>query len=128
MKNYFWNMIASIKNGQLAKRPFIHHKKKIISIALLQILWKEGFILGYQIPQDQTDKIKIFLKYKNNKPVITYIKLISKPSRRIYYSLKQIWKINYTEACIIFSTNKGLKTLQDCKKLYIGGEPMMLIY
>jgi ribosomal protein S8 len=49
------------------------------------------FILGYKIDSENSDKIKIFLKYREGKPTINAIKLISKPSRRIY-STKQIWK------------------------------------
>lgn len=125
MKNYLWNMFASIKNGQIAKRTFIVCQRKKICESFLKILWSEGFILGYKI--DSMKKIKIFLKYKKNKPAINFLKLISKPGRRIYYSNKQIWKIDSSKSFIIFSTNKGLKSIVDCKKLKIGGEPFITI-
>ena len=127
MKNYFWNMFANIKNGQLAKRAFVHQKRKRLCEAFLRILWTEGFILGYKTSSDDPDSIKIFLKYVNGKPAINTIKLISKPGRRINYSIKQIWKIDSNEVFIIFSTSKGLKTIKDCKKLNIGGEAFILI-
>lgn len=120
-------MFANIKNGQLAKRNFIFHTKKKICESFLGILWKEGFILGYKIDNTEPEKLKIFLKYKNEKPVINSIKSISKPGRRIYYSIKQIWKIESSKSLIIFSTNKGLKSISDCKKLKIGGEPFIII-
>ena len=120
-------MFANIKKGQLSKRDFIFNKRKKYCESFLQILWNEGFILGYKIGSEQSNKIKIFLKYKNGKPVIRSIKLISKPSRRIYYSVKQIWKINSSKSFIIFSTNKGLKSIIECKKLKIGGEPFVVI-
>jgi len=72
------------------------------------------------------NNIKIFLKYKNGKPAIKIIKPISKPGRRIYYTIKQIWKID-PNLVIIFSTNKGLKTLDECKKFKLGGEPYIII-
>lgn len=120
-------MFASIKNGQLAKRSFIFHTRKKICESFLKILWQEGFILGYKIDPCDNNKLKIFLKYKNGQPVINSLKLISKPSRRIYYSIKQIWKINSSKSFIIFSTNKGLKSILECKKLKIGGEPFIVI-
>ena len=116
-------MFANIKNGQLSKKAFIYQKRKKI----LKILWDEGFILGYKISKRTPDQIKIFLKYKNEEPVISSIKLITKPSRRIYYSIEQIWKLDSNKTFIIFSTNKGLKTIVDCKKLRIGGEPFFMI-
>ena len=54
-----------------------------------------GFIIGYKTSKTDKGRLKIFLKYfKNEKPVISNIKCISKPGRRIYYSIKQIWKID----------------------------------
>lgn len=127
MKNYFWNMFANIKNGQLARRAFIYQKRKNLCESFLKILWTEGFILGYKISPEKPDSIKIFLKYVNGQPTINNIKLITKPGRRVYYSLKQIWKIDAKTSFLIFSTNKGLKTINDCKKLSIGGEAFIVI-
>lgn len=127
MKNHFWNMFTNIKNGQLAKRSFIYQKKKKLCEAFLKILWNEGFIVGYKQSQTHKDSIKIFLKYTNGKPVINNIKLITRPGRRISYSIKQIWKIDSSKNFIIFSTNRGLKTIDSCKKLNVGGEPFIVI-
>jgi ribosomal protein S8 len=74
MKNYLWNMFANIKNGQLAKRNFIFQKEKKLCESFLKILWDEGFILGYKI-DSKKKKLKIFLKYRNNKPVINSYKI-----------------------------------------------------
>lgn len=127
MKNYLWNMFASLKNGQLAKRDFIYHPRKKICESFLKILWDEGFILGYTICTRNSTKLKIFLKYKNNRPAINSIQLVSKPGRRIYYSINQIWKIDSNKSFLIFSTNRGLKSITCCKKNKIGGEPFIVI-
>lgn len=120
-------MFANIKNGQLAKRNFIYQNRKNVCEAFLKILWDEGFIQSYQIEINNSNILKIFLKYKNQRPVVNNIKLISKPSRRMYWSLNQIWKIDSSKNFIIFSTNKGLKSIIDCKRLRIGGEPVITI-
>nr|YP_010134144.1 ribosomal protein S8 [Navicula veneta]QWM93634.1 ribosomal protein S8 [Navicula veneta] len=128
MKNHFWNMFTNVRNGQLAKRSFIYQKKIILCEAFLKILWDEGFIVGYKISKKNNDLIKIFLKYTyDGKPTINCMKLVTKPGRRVSYSIKQIWKIDSSKNFIIFSTNKGLKTINDCKRLKIGGEPFILI-
>lgn len=119
-------MIANIKNGQLAKRSYVYQEKKKLCESLLKILWNEGFIVGYKMEANKN--LKIFLKYvENGKPSINNIKGISKPGRRLYYSSKQIWKIDSSKTLIIFSTNQGLKTLSECKKLNLGGEPLLTI-
>jgi len=117
-------MFAALKNGQMANRAYIYFPKIKICENYLKILWTEGFILGYLI---ENNYIKILLKYSHNKPVINSLFLISKPSRRIFYSIKQIWKIDSSQHFIIFSTNKGLKTIIECKKQNLGGEPVVII-
>lgn len=127
MENYFWNMFALMKNGQLARRASVCQRKKEICETFLKILWKEGFIIGYSIKKKEPSFIKIFLKYNSSNPAINNIKLITRPGRRIYFSAKQIWKIDTTKNCVIFSTHRGLKTINDCKRLKIGGEPFIFI-
>lgn len=120
-------MFANIQNGHLAKRSFVIQKNKKICGYILNVLWDEGFILGYALAEEDPTKIKIFLKYINGKPAIKTLKSISKPGLRIHYSLKQIWKIDSRNTCVILSTDKGLKTLIDCKKLRLGGEPLVTV-
>ena len=81
-----------------------------------------------QRKKKKKNTLKIFLKYlKNGEPSINNIKFISKPGRKVYYSIKQVWKIDSSKVLIIFSTNKGLKTILECKKQKIGGEPLLII-
>lgn len=128
MKHYIWNMFSNIKNGQLAKKSVIIQQRKKICELFLKILWDEGFILGYRVSKLNSNQLEIFLKYTHvGDPAIRSIKFISKPSKRVYYSIKQIWKINSSKAFIIFSTNKGLKSIDQCKKEKIGGEPFFII-
>ena len=49
MKNHLWNMFATIKNGLTVKKSFVLQPKKKICESILNILWDEGFILGYKI-------------------------------------------------------------------------------
>lgn len=128
MKNYLWNMFANIKNGQMAKKSVILELRKNICESFLKILWDEGFISGYRIFAQNNKKIEIFLKYtRAGKPVMNSLKCLSKPGRRLYYSSKQIWKLDSSKTFIIFSTNKGLRTIGQCKKDKIGGEPLVII-
>ena len=121
-------MFANIKHGQTLRQSVIYQRNKKICFFFLKILWREGFIAGYQKDKNNPNLIKVFLKYNNGNPVINNIYFITRPGRRIYCNIKQIWKINNSSnCCIIFSTNKGLKTLEECKRLNIGGEPFIFI-
>ena len=125
MKAHLYSMFDSLKKGQRSNQSFVYVRRKNISESFLRILWNEGFILGYTVISK--DKLKVSLKYKFGKPLINSIKTLSKPNRRIYYSIRQIWKINSSKSFLIFSTNKGLQSINSCKKLKIGGEPYISI-
>jgi len=128
MKRRFWEFVSAIKNAQLVNKSIVKHNKNKNYEMLLNILWDEGYILGYKTSIHSSDNILIYLKYNNNKsPAITNIKIISKSSLKIYYSIKQLWKLNESHGLIILSTNKGLLSVNSCKKMGIGGEPILII-
>ena len=120
----FVDMFVTLKNGQLAKKKIVLQKRHTFCAAFLNLLWDEGFILGYMVEKQY---FKIFLKYKNNKPVINSVGFITKPGNKIFYTLNQLWKLHNQTGLIIISTNRGLFSLQECKKYKIGGQPFVII-
>lgn len=127
MKNTLWNILTDLKNTQISRRNFMYYPKTKLVISLLNILWNEGYILGYKICSMDAGLLKIFFKYKNENSPIISMKLISKPSRSMCYSLSQLYKIDSKKNLIIFSTSKGLMTINDCKQAQIGGKLLLII-
>lgn len=123
-----WNLLVAIKNGQHAKHNYIIYYKNSKKLNdILKLLWSNGFISGYLINFRQLNKLIIFLKYVKGKSTIKLIKFLSKPTWRFYCSASQICKINKFDSFIIFATNNGLQSINTCKWLKIGGEPLILI-
>jgi len=127
MKNNLWNISTNIQNGQISRRNSIAQLKTKLTINFLNILWDEGFILGYKLSTLDSSLLKIFLKYKNGTPVINSIKFVFKPSRDIYYSVSQLWKLDSKKSIVILTTSKGLMTIEECKKSQIGGKPLCIL-
>ena len=130
MNRNLCNMISSIKNGQLSKRSYIILKQtnKQLCESVLNVLWDEGFILGYKYKNTFSKKsVKIFLKYKKGIPAINSIKVISKPSLKVFFSLKNLWKFDSTQGVLVLSTNKGVMALEECKKLKLGGQVLVIV-
>lgn len=125
MNKYLWNIYTSMKNAQLTKKKFIYCENEKNSKIILKLFWDYGLIMGFKICSHNKKKLKIFLKYENQQPSIKKLKFISRPAWWISYSINQIYKIK--KSFIIFSTNSGLQTIENCKKLKIGGEPIILI-
>jgi len=127
MKNSLWNISTHLKNNQISRRNSVQQPKTDSIVTFLNILWNEGFIWGYKIDTLNPSFLKIFLKYNNGNPIINSIKLISKPSRHIYYSVSQLWKLNSKKSLIVLTTSKGLMTIYECKKTRIGGTIVFII-
>lgn len=83
--------------------------------------------MGYKVCNSDSNLLKIFLKYKNENSIINSLKSISKPSRPIFYSLSQLYKLDSKKNLIILSTSKGLMTIDECKQAQIGGKLLLLI-
>ena len=121
------NMFIKLKNAQLVKKPFITHKKQKLCIKFLNVLWDEGYILGYKTSNLNSNQFEIFLKYNQNAPSIINIQSISKPGKRVYLSAKQLWKIDSNMGLVIVSTSSGVLPIDECKRLNIGGEPFVYV-
>ena len=123
------NMFSSIKNAQLAKKTIIFQKKSNLSFSFLNILWDEGFILGFKIALFSKFHYEIYLKLHFNTQFLMFSKIKSfnkvKINKKI--SLKQIWKLNLVTEILILATSKGLFTNMSCKKYNFSGKPFILI-
>nr|YP_010117891.1 ribosomal protein S8 [Phytophthora castaneae]YP_010117969.1 ribosomal protein S8 [Phytophthora heveae]QPN53863.1 ribosomal protein S8 [Phytophthora castaneae]QPN53941.1 ribosomal protein S8 [Phytophthora heveae] len=118
------NLFSKIKNGYLAKKSKIVQQKSKQSINILNILVKEGFIKSYKI--NSKNQLDIYLKYRKNKAVITEIKRLSKPGKRLYITNKDLYKKK--TGFYIISTSIGILTDLQAKKLNVGGELICKIF
>ena len=121
------NFFSKLKNGYLSKKYKITQPKSKQVINILNILIKEGFIKSYQISNANSKIIFIYLKYKNNQPVLGEIKRISKPSKRIYIKNKDLFKIK-KRGFYLISTSFGIITDLQAKNFNLGGELICNIY
>lgn len=128
MSQSVYNMVSTLKNGQISRKKSVLIKKTKLCESILKILWDEGYISGYSDSLEYPGVYSVFLKYtKIGSPAIKAINAFSRPGKRIYYSKKQVWKLESSHLFIIFSTNLGVRTLLECKKLNVGGEPLFII-
>lgn len=117
------NLFSALKNGCLVNKTKITQVNSKSTQNILNILIREGFIKSYKINKN---KIDIFIKYKNNKPVITNILKISKSSKRVYLKNKDLYKNK--RGFFILSTSLGFLTDIQAKNLNVGGEFICQIY
>jgi small subunit ribosomal protein S8 len=127
MNHLLSDMFTRLRNGQKAKKFSILIPQSKLSSQLLDIFYTEGFISGYKISLENSKMFEIVLKYYKKKPVINKIVSISTPSKRIYMSVADLWKLNTGLNLIILSTSKGIISDKVCRQLNVGGEVFCII-
>ena len=91
----------------------------------------EGYIAKYDLVEDGVVKtLHITLKYgeDKNEKIITGLKRISKPGLRIYAGKDQLPKVLGGLGIAILSTNKGVITDKEARKLGVGGEVLCFVW
>jgi small subunit ribosomal protein S8 len=86
------DMLTRIRNAGVAKHGKVDIPASRMKISLAKVLRAEGYIKNYKMLKEQGHSIiRVYLKYqKSNQCVITGLKRLSKPGRRVYVKRKDI--------------------------------------
>ena len=124
------DMLTRIRNANTAKHDTVEIPASKMKTAIAEILLKEGFIKAYDIKEGSFSTIVITLKYGANKneKIITGLKRISKPGLRVYAGAEELPKVLGGLGIAIISTNKGLLTDKEARKLGVGGEVLCFVW
>ena len=124
------DMLTRIRNANTAKHDTVDVPASKMKIAIADILLNEGYITKYDIVEDGNFKtIRITLKYgaDKNEKVISGLKRISKPGLRVYASSEELPRVLGGLGTAIISTNQGVITDKEARKLQIGGEVLCFV-
>lgn len=118
------DMLTRIRNAGMVKFETVEMPLSKVKTGVAAILKKEGFINDYQVLDTDTQGVlRIEMKYdQNNERIITNLKRISKPGRRIYVKHDKIPKVMSGLGIAIISTSKGIFTDKEARAMKIGGE------
>ncbi|MDD6742148.1 30S ribosomal protein S8 [Roseburia sp. MUC/MUC-530-WT-4D] len=125
------DMLTRIRNANTAKHDTVDIPSSKIKVAIADILVNEGFIEKYEIVEDGNFKsIRVTLKYgaDKNEKIITGIKRISKPGLRVYAGKDEIPSVLGGLGIAILSTNQGIITDKEARKLQVGGEVLAFVW
>ena len=119
------DMLTRIRNAGMVKFETVEMPLSKVKTGVAAILKKEGFINDYQVLESDTPQgvLRIEMKYdQNNERIITNLKRVSKPGRRIYVKHDHIPKVMSGLGIAIISTSKGIFTDKEARAMKIGGE------
>ena len=125
------DMLTRIRNANTAKHDTVDVPASKMKLAIADILVDEGYVEKYDLVDNGNFKdIRITLKYgkdKNDK-IIAGLKRISKPGLRVYANKEDLPRVLGGLGIAIISTNQGVITDKEARRLVVGGEVLAFVW
>ena len=125
------DMLTRIRNANTAKHDTVDVPSSKMKLAIAKILLDEGYIKSYELVENgKFNDIRITLKYgaSKNENIISGLQRISKPGLRVYANKEELPKVLGGLGVAIISTNKGVITDKEARKLGVGGEVLCFVW
>ena len=125
------DMLTRIRNANTAKHDTVDVPSSKMKLAIAKILLDEGYIKSYELVENgKFNDIRITLKYgaSKNEKIISGLQRISKPGLRVYANKEELPKVLGGRGITIITTNKGVITDKEARKLGVGGEVLCFVW
>ena len=124
------DMLTRIRNANKALHAQVEIPSSGQKVELARVLKEEGYITDYSVVKDGTfDKLVVELKYTDGRRrVISQVKRVSKPGRRIYAKKDNLPKVLGGLGTAVISTSRGLMTAREAQRQGVGGEVVCFVW
>jgi small subunit ribosomal protein S8 len=127
------DMLTRIRNALTVNHMVVAVPNSRIKAEIARILKEEGYIEDFYITSDKPQPVlRMRLKYagdrRRRQPIITGLKRVSKPGRRVYTQKDDIPWVLSGLGISIMSTPKGVITGQQARRLGVGGEVLCQVW
>ena len=124
------DMLTRVRNANKALHAQVEMPSSTLKVDLARVLKDEGYITDYSVVKDGVfDKLVVDLKYTDGRRrVISQVKRVSKPGRRIYAKKDNLPKVLGGLGTAVISTSRGLMTAREAQKQGVGGEVVCFVW
>jgi small subunit ribosomal protein S8 len=124
------DMLTRIRNANKALHDETRMPTSRVKQEIARLLLEEGYIKGYRVEKGESfDMLVVELKYgRSRERVITDLKRISKPGRRIYARKDRLPRVLGGMGTAILSTSTGLITARTAQEKGVGGEVICFVW
>lgn len=130
MSDPLGDMLARIKNGQMAQKSVIECPFSKLRENVCKVLADEGFIRSYKVEERENNKkvLLIELKYSEGRGVIRKLDRVSKPGRRVYRGTNDMPRFYNGLGILVVSTPKGVMADHAARAANVGGEVLCQVF
>lgn len=124
------DMLTRIRNANMIKAERVDIPASKLKLEITKILKEKGFIKGYRMLKDKKQGIlRVSLRYgANGEKIISGLRRISTPGRRVYVDKKDIPSVMGGIGVAIISTSKGVLPDEVCRREGVGGEVLCYVW
>jgi small subunit ribosomal protein S8 len=117
------DLLTRIRNAQRRGKTSVSSPASKLRLHVLEVLQREGYIRGFtEVEKEGRRELDIELKYYDGAPVISEIRRVSKPGRRVYSAVRDLPSVRSGLGISILSTPKGVMSDNDARTQNVGGE------
>lgn len=127
MQDTLSDMLTRIRNGQMVAKTSVSMPSSKVKISVAKVLQNEGYISGFSVDSEKKATLTIDLKYYEGKPVIDDLQRVSKPGLRIYKAANELQQVKQGLGILVVSTDRGVMTDKQARKLGVGGEVLCTV-
>ena len=124
------DMLARLQNAAAVKHQQVIMPASKLRVAVARILKDEGYIEKLEVSKDKPQgMLRLWLRYdENRKPILSGVKRISKPGRRVYAGKAEVPWVRQGLGIAIVSTTQGVMTGARAKRMGLGGEILCYVW
>jgi small subunit ribosomal protein S8 len=129
------DFLTRVRNAIMAGQKTVSVPSSKLKLAISKILQEEGFIVSFEefaVEGKVQNTLRLELKYvgerRDRKPVISGLKRVSKPGRRVYVGKTDIPWVQSGLGISILTTPKGVMTGGRARQLGVGGEVLCEVW
>ena len=124
------DLLTRLRNGAQARKTHVDAPWSRIKERLVDVLVHEGYLGEYGVVEEAGRKLlRVSLKYDaQQRPVITGIKRLSRPSLRRYVGAREIPSVRGGLGVNILSTSAGVLVDREATRRGLGGELLFAVW
>jgi small subunit ribosomal protein S8 len=124
------DMLTRIRNANKALQDAVEMPTSRVKVDIARLLKEEGYIRDFHVNNGESfDTLEVELRFgRNRERIITDLKRVSKPGRRIYARKDRLPRVLGGMGTAILSTSSGVITSRTAEERGIGGEVICFVW